>query len=99
MSGDDIASFGAWLRRRRKALDLSQAELAQRASCTPGTIKSIEASARRPSMQLAERLAELLALRPEERTAFLKVAHAELAPDWLPPADIPAIPPPRSALP
>src|SRR5215211_1943360 len=46
---DGINSFGEWLRRRRRALDLTQAELADRAGCVTGTIKSIEANARRPS--------------------------------------------------
>jgi predicted ATPase/class 3 adenylate cyclase len=85
------ASFGYWLRRRRKALDLTQEELARRVGCVPGTIKSIEADARRPSKQLAERLAAVLELAPEERDAFLKAARAELVPDWLPPV---ATPPP-----
>jgi predicted ATPase/class 3 adenylate cyclase len=79
----EITSFGAWLRRRRKALDLTQADLAERAGCVPGTIKSIEADARRPSKQLAERLADVLELRPEERAAFLKAARAERSPDRL----------------
>jgi hypothetical protein len=53
---DPITSFGEWLRRRRKALGLTQAELADQAGCVTGTIRSIEADARRPSRQLAERL-------------------------------------------
>src|SRR5262245_19610699 len=80
---DAITSFGDWLRRRRKALDLTQAELAQRVGCVQGTIKSIEADARRPSKQLAERLAESLELGPAERAAFLKAARAELSADRL----------------
>src|SRR4051794_10702271 len=79
----EITSFGDWMRRRRKALDLTQAALADRAGCVPGTIKSIEADARRPSRQLAERLAEVLELRPEERGLFLKAARAELSPSRL----------------
>jgi class 3 adenylate cyclase/tetratricopeptide (TPR) repeat protein len=80
---NDITSFGAWLRRRRKALDLTQTELANRAGCVQGTIKSIEADARRPSRQLAERLADVLELEADERVAFLKAARAELSPDQL----------------
>ncbi|HEX9371760.1 MAG TPA: helix-turn-helix transcriptional regulator, partial [Roseiflexaceae bacterium] len=45
-------SFGYWLQRRRKALDLTQAELAQQVGCAVTTIKKIEADERRPSRQL-----------------------------------------------
>jgi predicted ATPase/DNA-binding XRE family transcriptional regulator len=76
-------SFGYWLRRRRKALDLTQDDLARCAGCVVGTIKSIEADARRPSRQLAERLAMCLALAAEERELFLKSARAELSADRL----------------
>jgi predicted ATPase/class 3 adenylate cyclase/DNA-binding CsgD family transcriptional regulator len=78
-------SFGAWLRRRRRALDLTQAELAQRVGCVPGTIKSIEAETRRPSKQLAARLADVLGLEATEHALFLKVARAELSAGRLPP--------------
>lgn len=80
---DDRNSFGYWLRRRRKALDLTQAELAERAGCVTGTIKSIEADVRRPSRQLAERLADVLELESDQRVAFLKAARADLSPDQL----------------
>src|SRR6266508_3430933 len=80
---DAITSFGTWLRRRRKALDLTQAELARRVGCVTGTIKSIEADARRPSKQMAERLAEALELGSDERALFLRVARAELSADRL----------------
>ncbi len=36
-------SFGAWVRRRRKALDLTQAALAQRVGCAEVTIRKLEA--------------------------------------------------------
>jgi predicted ATPase/class 3 adenylate cyclase len=80
---NDITSFGEWLRRRRKALDLTQAELADQVGCVTGTIRSIEADARRPSKQLAERLAEALQLAQAERSQFLRAARAELSPDQL----------------
>ncbi len=76
-------SFGYWLRRRRKALDLTQDELAQRVGCALGTIKKLETDQRRPSKQLAERLADLLNISADERAAFLKAARAELATDQL----------------
>lgn len=68
---DQQLSFGYWLRRRRKALDLTQAELAARAGCVLTTIKKIETGARQPSRQLIERLAAALALSADERARLL----------------------------
>ena len=90
---DDYASFGYWLRRRRKALDLTQDELAQQVGCSGITIRKIEADERRPSRQIAERLATVLGIPSEERAAFLKAARAELSADRLHnPVAAPAIP-------
>lgn len=76
---DDVASLGYWLRRRRKALDLTQAKLAQQVGCAVATIKKIEGDERRPSQAMAERLADCLAIPSEDRAAFLRVARAESA--------------------
>ena len=76
---EDSASFGAWVKRRRKALDLTQTELAQRVGCAMGTIRKIEADERRPSKQLAARLADQFAVPAGDRAAFLKAARAELS--------------------
>src|SRR5215218_3608193 len=69
-------SFGYWLRRRRKALDLTQAELAARAGCVLTTIKKIETGVRQPSRQLTERLADALALSSDERAMLLAAPSA-----------------------
>ena len=73
---DRAHSFGYWLRRRRKALDLTQEALAQRVSCSGFSIRKIEADERRPSRRLAERLAASLAIPEEERRDFLDAARA-----------------------
>jgi predicted ATPase/class 3 adenylate cyclase len=86
----ELFSFGAWVRRRRKALDLTREELAPRVGCSVVTIRRIETDERRPSKQLAARLADCMELGPEERAAFLKAARAELAVDQL---AVPAQPP------
>lgn len=81
---DRAHSFGYWLRRRRKALDLTQEALAQRVSCSDFTIRKIEADERRPSRPLADRLAVALAIPEEERRAFLDAARAIRATGHLP---------------
>src|SRR6266545_6303760 len=80
---DRTHSFGYWLRRRRKALDLTQAELAQRVSCSLDLIQKIEADVRRPSRLLAEKLADSLGLDVAERVAFVQAARMERAVDQL----------------
>src|ERR687885_357613 len=77
-------SFGYWLRRQRKAMDLTQAELAARAGCVLTTIKKIETGARQPSRQLVERLADVLALSDDERVMLL-AAVGSSSPTTLPP--------------
>lgn len=73
---DRTHSFGYWLRRRRKSLDLTQEALAQRVCCSGFTIRKIEADERRPSRRLAERLAASLAIPELERRDFLDAARA-----------------------
>src|SRR5262245_45187838 len=94
---DRTHSFGYWLRRRRKALDLTQAELAQRVSCSLDLIQKIETDRRRPSRQLAEKLADRLGLDAAERVTFVQSARAERAVDQLALARQPVAPPQRSS--
>lgn len=69
--------IGEWIKKRRKALDLTQEELARRASCSVFTLRKIESGIRRPSKQLAELLAEALELHPEEKQTFIRAARRE----------------------
>jgi tetratricopeptide (TPR) repeat protein/transcriptional regulator with XRE-family HTH domain len=80
---DRSHSFGYWLRRRRKALDLTQEALAARVCCSGFTIRKIEADERRPSRHLAERLAVSLAVPEAERRDFLDAARARQTTDHL----------------
>src|SRR5215831_6335154 len=68
-------SFGSWLKHRRKALDLTQAELADQVGCSVTALRKIEADERRPSKQIAERLGDALAIAPEERPTFIAFAR------------------------
>src|SRR6266566_3984135 len=74
-SMSELFSFGAWVRRRRRALDLTRDELAAQVGCSVVTLRFIEADERRPSKQLAARLADGLQLSPEERPAFVQAAR------------------------
>src|SRR5262245_13265048 len=91
---DDPASFGYWVRRRRKALDLTREALAQQVGCAVVTIRKIEADERRPSRQIAERLAECLQIPQQDRAPFMQAARAELAVDRLAPPPAPPLSPP-----
>jgi predicted ATPase/transcriptional regulator with XRE-family HTH domain len=68
-------SFGEWLRQRRRALDLTRAELGQCAGYSVSALRKIETDERRPSRQMAELLAGCLQILPEERPRFVKVAR------------------------
>lgn len=72
---NDLASFGEWIRRCRRALDLTREALAQQVGCAVITIRKIESDERRPSRQVAERLAECLQIPTEQRPAFLQAAR------------------------
>lgn len=82
------ALFGVWLKRRRKSLGLTQKALAARADYSVAMLRKIEADDRRPSLELASRLAELLDVAVEERAAFLEFARGGWS-DLPPPAYVP----------
>lgn len=81
---EDVFSFGIWVRRRRKALDLTQAALSERVGCAEVTIRKLEAEAFRPSREIADRLASCLEIPPDDRELFIQVARAERSVDRLP---------------
>lgn len=88
-------SFPNWLKRRRKALDLSREALSRRAHCSVSAIRRLEAGDLRPSPQLAGLLAEALGLAAAERENF--VLYARGTSQTPPPPDIYS--PPVSAAP
>lgn len=69
------ASFGRRLQQLRKSRDLSIAELARHVGCSASTLRKLEIDARRPSRQVAERLAEALQLSSGEHDTFLARAR------------------------
>ena len=91
---DEAATFGQRLRRRRRLLDLTQAELARRSGCSEITIRKIEADERMPSEQLAEALAAGLELADTERASMAQAGIPTVANRGLhlPPVDELALP-------
>jgi transcriptional regulator with XRE-family HTH domain len=69
-------NFGRIVKTQRHRLGLTQDELAEQASCATITIRRIESNTLRPSLQLAEKLAEVLAVPPDEKETFINLARA-----------------------
>jgi non-specific serine/threonine protein kinase len=106
------SAFNQWLKRQRRARDLTQEELADRVGCALVTLRKIEAGERRPSKEIAGRLADALAIPDSERERFVAFARAvypdeiaESAPEiavdasFLPPGARPGPPDPHHNLP
>ena len=96
--------FGDWLKRRRRGLGMSQVELGHRTGYAGETIRKVEANEARPSVQMAEKLAEALSIPTEERSRFIAFARGESEQDSLPlPTQTTAVPQgaprPRQSLP
>jgi predicted ATPase/transcriptional regulator with XRE-family HTH domain len=72
---NDGTSFGAWLRQKRKSLDLTQEALADQIGCSKDTVRKIELGIRRPSRQVAELLAQRFNVPPQQQQAFMLFAR------------------------
>ena len=68
-------SFGAWLSRRRKALDLTREQVTQCVGCSVSGLRKVEADERRPSRQVAELLARCLQIHDDQQLLFVQVAR------------------------
>jgi predicted ATPase/transcriptional regulator with XRE-family HTH domain len=73
----DVLTLDRWLRRRRKAFDLTQEQIARQVGCSVETIRKIEAGERRPSRQIAELLGKALQLSDEEQALFVRIVRME----------------------
>ncbi len=72
---DGGASFGSCIRQLRSAVDLTREELAEQVGCAVETIRKIERDQRRPSKQMAGRIADALGLSGTAREAFFRQAR------------------------
>lgn len=78
MMVDSLVSFGEWLRRRRGQFGLTQTDLARELGCAPITLRKFEAEERRPSQEMAERIADVLRVPAEQHDAFMRFARGEV---------------------
>src|SRR4051812_37526429 len=72
-------SFGQWLKRRRRALDLTQAALAAQIGCSESAFRKIESGQRRPSRQVVTLLGAHLAVEPDDCSRLMQWARGAAA--------------------
>src|SRR6266540_2998920 len=68
-------SFGTWLRKQRRALDLTRQAFAEQVGCAEVTLRRIEAGTLKPSKELATILLEKLGIREAERPQLISFAR------------------------
>src|SRR5512133_2287810 len=68
-------SFGVWLRKQRRALDLSRKALADQVGCAEVTLRRIEAGTLKPSKELAGAILERLGIPQNEHTQWIAFAR------------------------
>lgn len=73
-------AFGQYVRQLRTALDMTQAALADRVGCALVTLKKLESGQRRPSRQIAVRLALALQIPPDDHPRFVRLARRRSSP-------------------
>lgn len=83
-------SIGRWIKRLRADRELTQEALADQVACATQTIHAIEGGQRRPSRDLAERIATVLDVPTEQREAFVRLARTPAASQ---PVTLPAVTP------
>lgn len=72
-------TFARWIKKLRAEQDLTQEQLAERVGCATPTLRSFEIGLRRPSREMAERIADTLQVRAEQRAEFLRLARLPVA--------------------
>jgi predicted ATPase/DNA-binding XRE family transcriptional regulator len=68
-------SFGIWLRKQRRALELSRQAFADQVGCAEVTLRRIEAGTLKPSKELANIILEKLDIPESERPQWISFAR------------------------
>ena len=92
----DEISFGKWLRKQRRALDLSRQAFANQVGCAEVTLRRIEAGTLKPSKELASIILEKLNIPEAERPQWISFARGL---SGFPTQPIPSSNKPKSNLP
>ncbi len=71
----EAISFGEWLRKQRRALDLTRQVLANQVGCAEITLRRIENETLKPSKELAQILLEKLGISEFERQQWILFAR------------------------
>jgi len=71
----DEISFGKWLRKQRRALDLSRQAFANQVGCAEVTLRRIEAGTLKPSKELTGILLDKLGIPETERPQWISFAR------------------------
>lgn len=69
-------TLGRWLKRLRSQHDLTQEALAELANCSVQAIRFFESGRRRPSIEMAEHLAQILHVSEADWERFIQTARA-----------------------
>lgn len=72
---EEKISFGVWLHKQRRALDLSRKAFADQVGCAEVTLRRIEAGTLKPSKELALVLLEKLGIPEAERPEWISFAR------------------------
>lgn len=85
---DDRPIFPEWIKQARKQLGLGRAELAHQVGCSLAMLRQLEYGTRRPSRQLAERLASFLQIPAEQQSLFVQTARVHQPPSPINPVPL-----------
>src|SRR5215211_6503321 len=72
---EEEISFGVWLRKQRRALDLTRQAFANQIGCAEVTLRRIEAGTLKPSKELASIILEKLSIPESEHPQWISFAR------------------------
>ncbi|MFN8444747.1 MAG: helix-turn-helix domain-containing protein [Caldilineaceae bacterium] len=71
-------TFGQWVKKLRAEQDLTQEECSELVGCATATLRAFEIGLRRPSREMAERIADVLKVPVTQRSEFTRLARQPL---------------------